>query len=174
MALLEVLHYPDPRLQVSARPVGQVDDGIRQLLDDMAETMYHYEGIGLAAVQVGVAQQMVVVDCSENGNDLLQLINPQVLGASGSATVTEGCLSLPGLYEEVTRAETVRVAALDRFGQRLERSFSGLAAVCLQHEIDHLSGRLFVERLSRLKQQRLLKKFIKQQRETERAGSLSI
>jgi len=162
VALREVLAYPDRRLNLVANLVGAVDATDRKLLDDMTETMYQHDGIGLAAPQLGESLRLVVVDCSEQ---LLQLVNPRVVVRSGETTKLEGCLSLPGFYEEVSRAEQIQVEARSRSGELLSLELEGLEAACVQHEIDHLQGRLFVEHLSRLKRQRLLKKFSKQQRE---------
>ena len=170
MAVLQVLEYPDPRLKRIAAPVVAFDQTLWTLLEEMRETMYAEDGIGLAAVQVGVPLQVVVVDCSEQQNVPLQLINPQIIEQSGETETTEGCLSLPGVYEEITRPDEVKVTFMDATGVAQVETFTGLVAVCVQHEIDHLQGHLFVERLSRLKQQRVLKKFRKQQLESQREG----
>jgi peptide deformylase len=143
-----------------------VDDNIRQLLDDMAETMYAAPGIGLAATQVDVHQRIIVVDVSEDKTDLRALINPRVVEADGKTTYEEGCLSVPGIYEEVERAEHIVVEALDRHGNNIRFEADGLFAICIQHEIDHLDGKVFVEKLSRLKQSRILAKLKKNQRKT--------
>jgi peptide deformylase len=166
MALLPILHYPDPRLHKVAAPVERVDDGIRKLAADMAETMYAAPGVGLAATQVDVHKQVIVIDVSETHDDLLVLINPEILESRGQAACEEGCLSVPGIFETVTRAEWVKVRALGLDGKPFEREADGLLAVCIQHEMDHLKGKVFVEYLSRLKQDRILAKLRKQQRRT--------
>jgi peptide deformylase len=165
MALLKILHYPDPRLHTVAKPVAVVDDKIRQLAADMAETMYSAPGIGLAATQVDRHIRMIVVDISEDKNRLLTLINPRIVMKEGEAVHEEGCLSVPGIYDKVTRAERIRVQALNLNGESFEIDASGLLGVCIQHEIDHLDGRVFVEYLSRLKQTRIRHKLLKQSRE---------
>ena len=165
MAILNILHFPDPRLRNVARPVAQVDDEIRQLLDDMLETMYQAPGIGLAATQVNVAKRLVVIDISEGKDQPLFFVNPELLARDGVEEMEEGCLSVPGFFEKVTRADSVKVRALDRAGQPFELDAEGLLAVCIQHEIDHLDGKLFVDYLSGLKRQRIRKKLEKQQRE---------
>lgn len=165
MAILSILHYPDPRLHTIARPVTAVDDRIRRLIQDMAETMYAAPGIGLAATQVDVHQQVVVIDISESRNQLLVLVNPQIVDSSGTQEYEEGCLSVPGIYETVRRAERVRVEALDVHGEQFSLEAEGLLAVCIQHEIDHLKGKVFVERLSQLKQVRIKNKLKKRMRE---------
>lgn len=164
MALLSILKYPDPRLHKVAEPVREVNREIRKLVDDMAETMYAAPGIGLAATQVDVHQQVIVMDISETKNDLRVLINPEILEAAGEVECEEGCLSVPGVYEKVTRAEQIRVKALNRDGISFEFTASGLLAVCVQHEMDHLKGRVFVEYLSLLKQGRIVKKLRKAER----------
>lgn len=166
MALLNIIHYPDPRLHTVAKPVTEVNDDIRKLVADMAETMYAAPGIGLAATQVDVHQQVIVIDTSETRTDLRVFINPKILAAEGSAVHEEGCLSVPGIYDKVTRAERVTVEALDADGQSFTLEADGLLAVCIQHEIDHLKGRVFVEYLSRLKQSRIKNKLKKHLRET--------
>ncbi len=166
MALLKILHFPDPRLQTIARPVAVVDDAIRQLAADMAETMYAAPGIGLAATQVDQHIRLVVIDLSEEKNQLRTFINPEILSRAGEKEGEEGCLSVPGIYDKVTRAEQVRVRALGLDGQPFELEAEGLLAVCIQHEIDHLEGRVFVGYLSRLKQVRIRKKMQKHDRET--------
>lgn len=166
MALLPILRYPDPRLHTRAQPVGRVDAGIRKLVADMAETMYAAPGIGLAATQVNVHQRLLVLDISEDKSQLQVFINPEILSRDGECTGEEGCLSVPGIYETVQRSERVRVRALDRDGQPFETDATGLLAVCLQHEIDHLDGKVFVEYLSRLKQSRIQAKLAKQARIT--------
>lgn len=165
MALLQILHYPDPRLHTVAKPVDLVDDSIRRLAADMAETMYAAPGIGLAATQVDRHVRLIVVDVSETHNELKVFINPEILEKTGEAVREEGCLSVPGVYDKVTRAEHIRVRALNLDGQPFELETDGLLAICIQHEIDHLHGKVFVEYLSRLKQSRIKLKLKKQQRE---------
>jgi peptide deformylase len=165
MAKREILHFPDPRLRNLARPVEEVDDEIRQLVDDMFETMYDAPGIGLAAIQINVAKRVIVVDVSEDKSEPLCFINPEILQKEGEETMDEGCLSVPEIYETVTRAEKIRVRALDREGETFEMDADGLLAVCIQHEIDHLDGKLFVDYLSNLKRQRIRKKLEKQSRQ---------
>ena len=164
MSRLEILHFPDPRLRNRAEPVAEVDDEIRRLVDDMFETMYAAPGIGLAATQVNVAKRLLVIDISEEGNEPRVFINPEILETSGTEQMQEGCLSVPGIYETVQRADRVRVRALDRDGQPFELEAEGLLAVCIQHEIDHLDGKLFVDYLSGLKRQRIRKKLEKERR----------
>ena len=163
MALLEILEYPDPRLRVKAKPVEQVDDFIRQLVSDMLETMYDANGIGLAATQVDVHQQLIVIDLSETRDDPQVFINPQITVLEGDKSpYTEGCLSVPGFQEEVSRPENVLIKALDLDGKPFEIQPSELLAVCIQHEIDHLNGRLFVDYLSALKRERIRRKLEKE------------
>lgn len=164
MALLQILKYPDSRLYTVAAPVAQVDDAVRALVDDMAATMYAAPGIGLAATQVNVHKQVIVMDISESKDQLLVLINPEIVESSGQIECEEGCLSVPGIYEKVSRAAEIRVRALDRDGNVFEFDASGLLAVCVQHEMDHLKGKVFVEYLSPLKQQRIVKKLHKAER----------
>jgi peptide deformylase len=164
MALLPILHYPDPRLHTRAAPVGRVDDRIRQLIRDMAETMYAAPGIGLAATQVDVHERVIVIDVSEDRSDLRAFVNPVIVEAQGEAETEEGCLSVPGVFDKVRRAERVKVRALDAQGEPFVLEAEGLLAVCIQHEIDHLEGKVFVEYLSRLKQQRIAAKLRKQLR----------
>jgi peptide deformylase len=163
MALLQILEYPDPRLRTKAREVTRVDDRIRRLVDDMLETMYAAPGIGLAASQVNVHQRIIVVDISEARDTPYVFINPLLDLLGGAQEAEEGCLSVPGFYETVTRAESIRVKALDRHGEPFELTTDGMLAVCVQHECDHLEGRLFVDYLSALKRQRIRKKLEKQQ-----------
>jgi len=163
MPKLSILQYPDPRLYTKASRVEAVDDSIRKLVSDMAETMYAAPGIGLAATQVDVHKQVIVIDVSDDHSELLTLINPEILEKDGVQVGEEGCLSVPGFYEEVERAEHVRVRALDRNGKPFELDAEGLLAVCIQHEMDHLQGKVFVEYLSRLKQSRIKAKLQKQQ-----------
>ncbi len=162
MAILNILHFPDPRLRRKAKPVAQVDAALRALIDALFETMYAAPGIGLAATQVNVAQRVVVIDVSPEKTQPLCFINPEILDQSGEEEMEEGCLSVPGYYDLVRRAERVKVRALDRNGQPFEIDADGLLAVCIQHEIDHLDGKLFVDYLSELKRQRLRKKIEKQ------------
>ena len=171
MALLEILEYPDPRLRTVAEPVAAVTDEIRRQADDMLETMYAAPGIGLAATQVDFHQRLLVIDVSEDQNQPLVFINPEIVAADGSAKNDEGCLSVPEIYEAVDRAETIRVKALDRDGKEFELEAEGLLAVCIQHEMDHLEGKLFVDYLSEMKRQRLKKKLAKaRKREAELAA----
>jgi peptide deformylase len=169
MAILEILYFPDPRLRNLAQPVTEVDDAIRTLVDNMLETMYAAPGIGLAATQVGVGKRVVVIDVSEEKDQPLCLINPEILELRGVEEMEEGCLSVPGVYETVQRADWVHVRALDRDGQGFELEVDGLLAVCIQHEIDHLDGKLFVDYLSQLKRTRIRKKLEKQGRQTPAA-----
>jgi peptide deformylase len=164
MAILPILVYPDDRLHTVAAPVTQVDDKIRRLIKDMAETMYAAPGIGLAATQVNVHQRLVIIDISDTHDDLRVFINPEIIARSGEAECEEGCLSVPGIFETVRRAERVTVRALDEHGQPFTLEAEGLLAVCVQHEIDHLDGKVFVEYLSRLKRNRISSKLEKQQR----------
>ena len=168
MALLEILHFPDPRLRLKAQPVPQVDDQVRQMVSDMFETMYNAPGIGLAATQVNIQLDIIVIDVSEEKNEPLCLINPKIITSDGLEEMQEGCLSVPGFYENVTRAETVKIQALNEKGESFELDADGLLAVCIQHEMDHLEGKLFVDYLSPLKRQRIKKKLIK----LEKSGEL--
>lgn len=165
MALLPILHYPDPRLHKVAAPVKRVDDKIRKIIKDMADTMYAAPGIGLAATQVDVHLRIIVIDITETRDRLQVFINPEIISAEGEAECEEGCLSVPGIFEKVTRAARVKVSALDEHGNKHQLEAEGLLAVCIQHEMDHLIGRVFVEKLSRLKQQRITAKLVKQQRQ---------
>lgn len=165
MAIRDILHYPDPRLRNRAQPVERVDDDIRTLVDDLFETMYQAPGIGLAATQVNVPKRLLVIDVSEDKSQPLCLINPEILEFSGQEKTDEGCLSVPGIFETVTRAERVKVRALNRNGESFEQEADGLLAVCIQHEIDHLDGKLFVDYLSILKRQRIRKKLEKETRQ---------
>jgi peptide deformylase len=170
MALLPILCYPDPRLHTVAQPVRAVDDRIRRLVADMLETMYDAQGIGLAATQVDVHERVVVVDTSEDRNQPLVLVNPEIVWESPERLVNdEGCLSVPGIYDGVERAARVRVRALDEHGQSREVDADGLLAVCVQHEMDHLLGKVFVEYLSPLKRNRIKTKMLKSKRDMERA-----
>ncbi|MES2770566.1 MAG: peptide deformylase [Pseudomonadota bacterium] len=166
MSLLPILRFPDPRLRKVAVPIERIDASVRQLAFDMAETMYEAPGIGLAATQVNVHKRLIVIDVSEDKNQLLVLINPELIEFEGMQTGEEGCLSVPGVFDKVERAEQVRVRYLDLQGQEQIVSADGLLAVCLQHEIDHLQGKVFVEHLSRLKQERIKAKLSKQARIT--------
>lgn len=162
MAILELLHYPDERLRTVAKPIAQVDDRVRQIAKDMAETMYAASGIGLAATQVNIHERMILVDVSEDRSELRVLINPEVIGESPEKKVfQEGCLSVPGIYDDVERPDRIRVRALDDQGKTIEFEADGLLSVCIQHEIDHLDGKVFVDYLSRLKQGRIKTKMIK-------------
>jgi peptide deformylase len=171
MSTLDILTFPDPRLRDHARPVEAVDERIRRIVDDMFETMYAAPGIGLAAIQVGIAKRIVVIDVSEGHDAPLCLINPQILTREGVEEMEEGCLSVPGFYEPVTRAERIRVRALDRDGNPFELEADGLLAVCIQHEIDHLDGKLFVDYVSSLKRQRIRKKLEKDGRSPRPASA---
>lgn len=164
MAILNILHYPDPRLRRKAQPVMAVDESIRALIDDMLETMYQAPGIGLAATQVNVARQVIVMDISEDKNAPLVLINPEIKARQGKAEREEGCLSIPEIFESITRAAEITVGYLDRDGQKKELEAQELLATCIQHEMDHLEGKLFIDYLSSLKRQRIRKKAEKQQR----------
>jgi len=166
MAILQILRYPDPRLHKVAKPVVVVDEEIRKLARNMAETMYAAPGVGLAATQVDVHKQLIVIDLSEIRDQLLVLINPQILESRGKSDCEEGCLSVPGIFEKVARAEWVKVRALDVNGKSFTLEATGMLSVCIQHEMDHLKGKVFVEYLSRLKQNRILSKLKKQQRQT--------
>ena len=164
MAILNIQHYPDPRLRRQAQPVSQVDATVRRLVADMAETMYQAPGIGLAAIQVDVALRVVVIDLSVARNALQVFVNPEILARDGVQVMEEGCLSVPGIYDEVERARHIRVRALDSEGQAFELEAEGLLATCIQHEIDHLDGKVFVDYLSRLKQNRIRKKLEKHEK----------
>ncbi|MBL8395693.1 MAG: peptide deformylase [Candidatus Accumulibacter sp.] len=166
MSLLPILRFPDARLRTVATPVREVDESIRRLARDMAETMYEAPGIGLAATQVDVHKRVIVIDASETRDQLLTLINPEIIEQDGRQTCEEGCLSVPGIYDKVERAEHVIVRYLDLDGGEQTIEAVGLLAVCLQHEIDHLQGRVFVEHLSQLKQLRIRNKLAKQARIT--------
>jgi peptide deformylase len=171
MALLNILRYPDPRLHTVARPVEQVDDRVRRLVDDMLETMYAAEGVGLAATQVDVHQRIIVMDTSEKRDEPLVLINPALSWASVEMAVAEeGCLSVPLIYDKVERHAHVKVQALNRDGELFELDAEGLSAVCVQHEMDHLLGKVFVEYLSPLKRDRIKTKMLKKTREEQRSA----
>src|SRR6185312_8063540 len=169
MALLSILRYPDERLHTIAQPVESVNGEIRQLIEDLAETMYAAPGVGLAATQVDVHKRVIVIDVSETRDQLLVLINPTIIESRGVSEFEEGCLSVPGIYERVERAEWVKVRALDRNGELFEIQADGLLAVFIQHEMDHLLGKVFVEYLSRLKQNRILARIKKQEKQQRRA-----
>ena len=173
MALLPILEYPDPRLRIRAEPVTEVDANVRELVANMLETMYAAPGIGLAATQVDVHKRVLVIDISEDHNAPLCLINPEILSQKGEASSEEGCLSVPDIYESVSRAEKITVRALDREGQTIEFDAEGILAVCIQHEMDHLEGKLFVDYLSELKRQRLKKRFTKKARRGAAQGETS-
>ena len=166
MAILPILRYPDERLHNIAKPVTRVDDEIRKLVADMAETMYAAPGIGLAATQVDVHKQVIVIDNSEARDHLRVFINPELVEASGVSDFEEGCLSVPGVYEKIERADKITVRALDATGAEFTLDANGVLAVCIQHEMDHLKGKVFVEYLSRLKQQRIRARLKKQERKT--------
>lgn len=166
MATRPVLKFPDPRLRLKALPVISVDDEIKILINDMFDTMYAEGGIGLAATQINIQQRVVVIDLSDNKQEPYCFINPEILDKQRTEVMEEGCLSVPGVYEKVQRAEQVTVRALDREGQSFELTTDGLLAVCIQHEIDHLDGIVFVDRLSSLKRDRIKKKLEKLRRET--------
>lgn len=165
MAILRILEFPDPRLRKKAVPVGEIDADLQRLIDDMFETMYAAPGIGLAATQVDVHKRMLVMDVSAEKDEPHVLINPEILAKDGLAVTEEGCLSVPGYFEEVERAEEIIVRYLDRDGNVVEKEAEGLFAVCVQHEIDHLNGKLFVDYLSEAKRQRIRKKLMKDRRE---------
>lgn len=167
MAILNILHYPDERLRTQAAPVSDVNDEIRTIVADMFETMYAAPGIGLAATQVNVHQQIIVIDTSEDKSQPLCLINPEITTRIGEQEMDEGCLSVPGIYETVTRADQIDVKALDKDGNLQEFHADGLLAVCIQHEMDHLAGKLFVDYLSQLKRNRIRKKLVKQQKQDQ-------
>jgi len=165
MALLPILEYPDPRLRERALPVTMFDEAFGRLVDDMLETMYAAPGIGLSATQVNVRRRLIVIDISEKHDEPLVFVNPEILTREGSAKTEEGCLSVPGIFDQVERAAKVRVRAQDRYGAYFEREFEGMLAVCLQHEMDHLEGKLFVDYLSDIKRERIRKKLDKERKE---------
>jgi len=166
MPLLNILRYPDARLHKCAAPVTVFDEGLKKLVRDMMETMYAAPGIGLAATQVDIHKQVIVIDVSERRDSLVVLVNPQIVDTSGESDIEEGCLSVPGVYDIVQRAERVRVRAYDQNGNPFTLEAQGLLAVCIQHEMDHLKGKVFVEYLSQLKQQRVRAKLAKQVRKS--------
>ena len=171
MTRLTILEYPDPRLRTRAVPVARFDGELGRLIDAMLETMYAAKGVGLAATQVDVHQRLLVADVSENKDQPVVLVNPQILTRDGAEAGPEGCLSVPGFFEEVTRARHIRVRAFGRDGQAFEMDAEGLLAVCVQHEMDHLEGKLFVDYLSELKRTRIRKKLEKDQRQRDGEGS---
>jgi peptide deformylase len=171
MAILTILEFPDERLRKKATPVEAIDESLRQLIDDMFETMYAAPGVGLAANQVNVQKRVIVMDVSEEKNAPLCLINPELLDKQGAEEMDEGCLSVPGIFEKVSRAEKIRVRALDREGKSFDLDAEGLLAVCIQHEMDHLEGKLFVDYLSPLKRQLVRKKLKKEQRNRAAQGA---
>lgn len=164
MALLEILHFPDPRLREKAVPVDRVNDHIRQTVNDMFETMYEAPGIGLAATQVNIQQQIIIIDISDSKDAPVCLINPEIITKEGDEEMQEGCLSVPGIFENVQRAEKITVTALDQNGESITLEAEGLLGVCIQHEMDHLDGKLFVDYLSPLKRERIKKKMLKKQK----------
>tara|TARA_B100001750_G_C15287508_1_gene485596 strand:+ start:150 stop:674 length:525 start_codon:yes stop_codon:yes gene_type:complete len=172
MAKLKILEFPDPKLRIKAQPVETVDNALRRLIDDMFETMYDAPGIGLAATQVDVHRRLLVADVSTEKDDPRVLINPEIVEKDGVEVTEEGCLSVPGYFEEVTRAEHVKVRYLDRDGNQQEEDFDGLLAVCVQHEIDHLDGRLFVDYLSEAKRQRIRKRLEKDRRHRQQEAAV--
>lgn len=174
MTILDILHFPDERLRKICEPVPEVNDEIRQLQDDMLETMYAAPGIGLAAIQVNVHKRVLVADVSEDRSGAICLINPEIVWSEGAEEMDEGCLSVPGFYEPVRRAERIRVKAQDPKGDAVELETGGLLAVCIQHEVDHLNGKLFVDYISPLKRGRIRKKLEKAQRPEKPQSSLSL
>jgi peptide deformylase len=166
MSILEILHFPDPKLRQKASPVAVVDDEIRAIVDNMFETMYSAPGIGLAAVQVNILKRIIVIDISEDKKQPLCLINPEILESQGEEKMEEGCLSVPGIYEKVKRAKSIKVRYLDKAGETIEKEINDLLAVCIQHEIDHLEGKLFVDYLSEMKRNRIRKKLEKMRQHT--------
>lgn len=170
MAKLTIIEFPDPRLRTLAQPIARVDDTLRTLIADMFETMYDAPGIGLAATQVNIHQRLLVLDVSESHTEPMVFINPEILSAEGRQTYQEGCLSVPGIFADVERFDQITVKALDRQGKRFELNADGLLAVCIQHEMDHLIGKLFVDYLSPLKRELVKKKLAKQRRNAEDDG----
>ncbi|MBA4740225.1 MAG: peptide deformylase [Burkholderiales bacterium] len=164
MSILNILQHPDDRLHITAKRVERVGKATRQLVEDMAETMYSASGIGLAATQVNVPERVIVVDITDTRDDLLVLINPEIESREGTVVFEEGCLSVPGIYDRVERSERIMVRALNVEGEAFNIEAAGILSVCIQHEIDHLDGKVFVEYLSRLKQNRIIKKLLKNQR----------
>lgn len=172
MSKLQILEFPDPRLRTEASPVETFDGALSKLIDDMFETMYAAQGIGLAATQVDVHERLLVLDVSETRDQPRVYVNPELLETEGTETCEEGCLSVPGVYAEVSRAEKVKVRAQDKGGEFFEEFLDGMHAICLQHEMDHLAGKLFVDYLSPLKQQMVRKKLDKQRRIAEREATI--
>ena len=168
MAKLEILELPDPRLRTVAKPVESFDDRLSGLIDDMIETMYDARGIGLAATQVNVHERLLVLDVSDEQDSPREYVNPEILETIGTETCEEGCLSVPGIYADVSRADTIRIKAYDRKGEAFEETLDGMHAVCLQHEMDHLEGKLFVDYLSPLKRRMVLKKLEKARKQNEK------
>jgi peptide deformylase len=164
MAILEVLHIPDNRLRKKAQNISEIDDSIRELANDMLETMYNENGIGLAATQVNIQKRLVVIDLSNEKSNSKVLINPEILSSSGTEEMQEGCLSVPDVFETVERPKTITVKYQNLQGETIEETVDGLHAVCIQHEIDHLNGKLFIDYLTPLKRSRILKKFEKQEK----------
>ncbi len=173
MALLPILEYPDERLRTVAKPIDHIDDALQRLIDDMFETMYEAPGVGLAATQINFHRQLIVIDVSEDKNAPLVLINPRIVETEGTETCQEGCLSVPGIFADVVRAERVVVEALDRHGELRRIDATGLLAVCIQHEMDHLAGKVFVDYLSPLKRQLVKRKMEKRHRQGAPAASAS-
>ncbi len=173
MTILDILHFPDERLRKKAQPVAAVDEAIQGLVDDLFETMYAAPGIGLAATQVNIHQRILVIDISEDNSQPLAFINPEITRLDGVEEMDEGCLSVPGIFEPVQRADEITVKALSRDGEPFEMNAQGLLAVCIQHEIDHLDGKLFIDYLSELKRQRIRKKMSKLTKTEQPAGSRS-
>jgi len=173
MSTLDILTFPDWRLRNKAKPVSAVSDEIRHIVDDMLDTMYQAQGIGLAAIQVDIPLRIVVIDISENKDTPLYLINPEIVERQGMEEMDEGCLSVPGFYERVRRAEKIRVQALNRDGEAFDLETDGLLAVCIQHEVDHLDGKLFVDHISSLKRQRIRKKLEKDRRQQHSGPELA-
>ncbi|MGE4071374.1 MAG: peptide deformylase [Lysobacterales bacterium] len=173
MALLPILEYPDERLRTVAKPIDHIDDALQRLIDDMFETMYEAPGVGLAATQINFHRQLIVIDVSEDKNAPLVLINPRIVESEGTETCQEGCLSVPGIFADVVRAERVVVEALDRHGELRRIDATGLLAVCIQHEMDHLAGKVFVDYLSPLKRQLVKRKMEKRHRQGAPAASAS-
>jgi peptide deformylase len=170
MTKLAILEYPDPRLRTQAEPIRVVDDAVRKLVDDMLETMYTAHGVGLAATQVDVHRRLIVLDVSDTRDQALVFINPELVSAEGRAPGEEGCLSVPGIYDKLERAARIRVRALDRNGESFEMEAQGMLAVCIQHEMDHLEGKLFVDYLSELKRQ-LIRRRLQKERKQRSQGS---
>jgi peptide deformylase len=170
MTKLAILEYPDPRLRTKAEPIRTVDDAVRKLVDDMLETMYAARGVGLSATQVDVHRRLLVLDVSDTRDQPLVFINPEIVSAEGRTPGEEGCLSVPGIYDKVERAERIRVRALDRNGESFEMDAEGMLAICIQHEMDHLEGKLFVDYLSELKRQ-LIRRRLQKERKQRSQGS---